>query len=264
MSTNESDASANVDRETRRLAERHASLDGQEPETIERDIDATRADVRATLEALEHRLSFDRLIELTVGRVRERGGEFAGNLSEAAAQNPLPLLLAGIGLGWLMLTSRHKTPASATAGARARAPNAAGKVASAAETVSGQVHDAVESSREALGHATESVRERASRAADMTRGQVVHARERIDRLLEEQPLLLGAFGLAAGALMGALLPTTEAEDRWLGEARDEAVKKAAQASRTRYEAARAYAAAYSAPISGADEDAGGGRPSRPH
>src|SRR5688572_31739319 len=81
-------------------------LEDREPRAIERDIDATRADMRATLEALERRFSFDRLVDLTVGRIRERGGEFAGNLTDAATQNPVPLLLVSVGVAWLMLTSR--------------------------------------------------------------------------------------------------------------------------------------------------------------
>jgi hypothetical protein len=83
----------------------------------------------------------------------------------------------------------------------------------------------------------------------------------MDRLLHEQPLMLGALGLAAGALIGALLPTTEAEDRFIGDMRDKAVKNVARAGRTRLEAARENAASYSAP-SGRDQDAE--RPSRPH
>src|SRR5688572_2202520 len=81
--------------------------DEREPQAIERNIDATRADMRATLEALERRFSFERLIDMTVGRIRERGGEFAGNLTDAATQNPMPLLLTSIGLGWMMLASRR-------------------------------------------------------------------------------------------------------------------------------------------------------------
>jgi hypothetical protein len=103
------------------------------------------------------------------------------------------------------------------------------------------------------------------RAAAATHEQIDYARERMDRMLHEQPLLLGALGIAAGALIGALLPTTEAEDRWLGDARSKAVKNAAQASRTRYEAAREAAAAYSAPASAfAEDESYEQRPARPH
>ena len=121
--------------------------------------------------------------------------------------------------------------------------------------------DAVDSSRETLSERAESLRAGASHAAATAREQVDSARERMDRLLQEQPLMLGALGLAAGALIGALLPTTEAEDRFIGDVRDKAVKNVARASRTRFEAARENAASYSAPGS-RDHDAE--RPSRPH
>jgi hypothetical protein len=106
MSSIETDLKPTFEEESRRRAERNDD-ERHEAATIERDIDATRADVRATLAALERRLSFDRLVEMTVGRIRERGGEFAGNLTDTATQNPVPVLLTSIGLGWMMLMSRR-------------------------------------------------------------------------------------------------------------------------------------------------------------
>jgi hypothetical protein len=43
----------------------------------------------------------------------------------------------------------------------------------------------------------------------------------------EQPMLLTGLGIAVGALAGALLPTTEAENRFMGETSD-SVKERAQ------------------------------------
>ena len=47
--------------------------------------------------------------------------------------------------------------------------------------------------------------------------------------LQEQPLLLGALGVVAGAALGLLLPSSRSERRMLGEAR-EGVRENAQAS----------------------------------
>src|SRR6187551_70040 len=104
MSTTETDRDRERYAEARR--EDLDQLNDREPLAIEREIDATRADMRATLEALERRFSFDRLVDLTVGRVRGRGGEFAGNLTDAATRNPVPLLLTAVGVGWMMLANR--------------------------------------------------------------------------------------------------------------------------------------------------------------
>lgn len=272
MSTRDTDFEPGSEEQGRRYAQ-PLDYDGREPAAIERDIDATRADVRATLAALERRLSFDRLVELTIGRIRERGGEFAGNLSDTATQNPMPVLLTSIGLGWMMLTSRRGSGGNGAARARGRVAQARDKLSGAADGVGERfheagtrLHDAVDASRETLGETAASMRDSASRAAAATREQVDYARERIDRLLHEQPLLLGALGVAAGAIIGALLPATESENRLLGDVRDKAVEKAARASRTGYEAARENAAAYSAPggHEQRNDGASGDRPSRPH
>lgn len=249
MSQSETDLGRNLDEQARR----YTDFDDRDPRTIERRIDATRADLRVTLEALERRLSFDRLIELTVGRVRERGGEFAGNLTDAATQNPIPMLLTSIGLGWMMLTNRSGGASRAsysTSDLADKASGVADKVHGAADRVHGaaeKMHGAMDSARERLGHTAESLRGTASHAASATREQVDYARQRMDRLLEEQPLMLGAIGLAAGAIVGAWLPTTEHENRMLGEVRDKAVRRMAQEGRSRLETASEHAQTLSTP-----------------
>jgi hypothetical protein len=235
MSTSETDVNRNLENERRAYAEQA----DREPYAIERDIDATRADMRATLEALERRFSFDRLVDLTIGRIRERGGQFAGNLTDAAAENPMPLLLTSIGLGWMMLTSRRGPSDRSYAhdsgpGARQRMADAADSMRGAADTVRG----AADSVRGAAAATSDTVRGGAARVATATREHVEDARVRMERMLDEQPLLLGALGLAAGAIVGALLPTSEHENRLLGEARAAAAAKVARTSRARREAAR--------------------------
>jgi ElaB/YqjD/DUF883 family membrane-anchored ribosome-binding protein len=227
------------------------TADDRDPAEIERDLDATRADLRATLEALERRLSVDRLVEMTVGRVKERGGQFAGNLGEAIAENPMAIVLASVGLGWMMIDRRRgsgrrygsESMDSAT-GAMSAASSAVGSTVGA---MSDRVHDAMSSSRETMADAMETSRETMARARDSmyrardsvsdaaakARESIEHAHVSLDRMLEEQPLVLGAVGLAAGALIGALLPASETENRWLGEARETAVRSAAEVAKER-------------------------------
>ena len=263
MSATDTNLNATLEAERLRQAEQR-ELEDREPATLERDIDATRADVHATLRTLERRLSFDRLVEMTVGRIRDRGGEFAGNLTETATQNPVPVLLTAIGVGWMMLTSRRSGNGVEASLDRARsgAADMAERASGAADRVGERLHEAVDSSREMLGARAESVRDGASRAAAATREQVDYARESFGRLLEEQPLMLGVLGLAAGAIMGALLPTTDAEGRMLGEVRDSAVETMKSATRKRYEAARESVASHLAPENRGD--ATSERASRPH
>src|SRR6185295_18022844 len=165
MSTRETDSRSETNRSFEDVA-RHSGetreareLEDREPQVIEREIDATRADMRATLEALERRFSFDRLVDMTVGRIRARGGEFAGNLTDAATQNPMPLLLTSIGLGWMMLTSRRGS----------RGSNAA--------SYGNQWKDQSAERGSAIREGMDSVRERAGRAVDEVHGAMDSTRD---------------------------------------------------------------------------------------
>ncbi len=82
--------------------------------------------------------------------------------------------------------------------------------------------------------ASQAGRAAARRASEL--GQ--EARHGIGRLLEEQPLLLGALGLAIGATLGAILPRSGTEDRLLGEARDELAGRATALADEAYAMAR--------------------------
>ena len=52
------------------------------------------------------------------------------------------------------------------------------------------------------------------------------AQEGFGKVLEEQPLVLGAVGLAVGALLGSLLPSTRREDETFGPTRDQVLAAA--------------------------------------
>lgn len=71
--------------------------------------------------------------------------------------------------------------------------------------------------------------------------------------LEEQPLVLGAIGVAVGAALGAALPATEREDELMGETRDRLRRQAEEEGRKQAEKARDMAdAAYGAAKEEAD------------
>jgi hypothetical protein len=59
-----------------------------------------------------------------------------------------------------------------------------------------------------------------------------------NRASTEQPLLLGALGLALGAVMGALLPRTRTEDRLMGEASDAVTQQLSSAAQEQYAQAK--------------------------
>jgi hypothetical protein len=92
-----------------------------------------------------------------------------------------------------------------------------------------------------------------SGAAQSARSQARRAGEGFNDLLYEQPLLVGALGVAVGALIGAALPTTETEDRALGDTRDRLMQRARDVGAEQYSKAREFVS-----------ETAGERPATPH
>ncbi len=66
---------------------------------IEQDLDSTRRDITATVAALKTRFTPDNLVREAVTYASRDG--FGGRVVRTARDNPLPLILTGIGLAWL-------------------------------------------------------------------------------------------------------------------------------------------------------------------
>jgi ElaB/YqjD/DUF883 family membrane-anchored ribosome-binding protein len=167
---------------------------GRRPEQILTEIYRTRDELEKTLVAIEHRLTPGQLVDQGLDYLRHSGAnEFVHNLGGAAKQNPLPVALVGIGLAWLMALGRQ--PAQ-NYGSSISSSGLQESMASMRDKASEAAHSAAESMH--------SMRER--------------ARGSMDYLVHEQPLALGAIGLAIGAVLGAAAPRTRQEERLMGEA----------------------------------------------
>jgi hypothetical protein len=184
-------------------------------------------------------------------------GSFIDGLSAAARENPLAAALIGGGALWLLIGSdKLKNAAgsitSATApiadlGARAQTSafsswedsygsmrNRASRMQDeASHTVNETVSKARTAASDAMSGAAETMSERFDEG-------MVGAREMFDRvgralprketlrqaqsslsdLLERQPLLLGAVGLAIGATVAGALAKSSLEDEWVGDLSD--------------------------------------------
>lgn len=77
------------------------------PEQLEREIAATRAEIDRKVTLLQHRLSLRTVAGQVASSAQAQGGAFARNLGAAMRDNPVPALLVGIGLCWLILASRR-------------------------------------------------------------------------------------------------------------------------------------------------------------
>ncbi|MGA7454014.1 MAG: DUF3618 domain-containing protein [Rhodoplanes sp.] len=98
----------------------------------------------------------------------------------------------------------------------------------AASGAVGRASSAVSDTATALGRRTHDVRDRAlhignntasraRRAGQSVAEQAGQAQNAISQLIHEQPVIVGAIGLATGAIIGACLPRSRPEDKLMGE-----------------------------------------------
>ena len=163
---------------------------------------------------------------------------------------------------------------SAASGVSGAAHSAASGVSSAAHSVGSGLSSAAEAVSDTVGSAVDTISDYASSAYDRVAGNARYARERGRRgyyvmtangrrwvddarygaraygseagryasqagnMLRDNPLLLGAFGLAIGAAIGAALPKTRIEDEYLGETSDAYKRQAWEAGQETFEEAR--------------------------
>ena len=239
----------------------------KDPATLEREIDQTRANMDRTLGALERKFSPGQLLDKAMEFARENGGEFANNLGRSVKDNPVPALLTAVGIAWMVASSNRPKPSMADAYGEPYTPTDLNAVdfddtgyeddtgdqkegltdkaqrlkASAEETLSeaGQrVKSAAERARQKLAGTKDTVSGGLRRTSSTAQVQTQRVREGFNSLLSEQPLLLGALGIAVGAAIGAALPATEQEDRLFGSARDKAVSEVKQRGTETYEHVR--------------------------
>jgi hypothetical protein len=139
------------------------------------------------------------------------------------------------------------------AGARESGQEWSGQARAAAGRAGARARRLGAGAREYLGDTGDYVRD----SAHGVRARAGYYGRRMQRsflsTLHEQPLVLGAVGLAVGAAIGAGLPATETEDQWMGETRDQLKDRAQRLPREQLEKARAAArAAYDAALDEAD------------
>jgi ElaB/YqjD/DUF883 family membrane-anchored ribosome-binding protein len=293
-------------------------VQSDDPDTIRRQIDHTRAQLGTTIQAISERLSPDYLIEqakssareATVGRLQDMKHQanrkvegMSNGISQTVRDNPLPVAIIGLGLGWLLLSERNKRDAYLSddyryapndyryydypenrrgmRDGRERVENVASavghKAAEVKERVGNTVNEATDSvsnvasragdavseagervgdklsdgatrvsqtvstTAERVGETAEMVQERASEAAVRARNEAERVRREAEwrarrtayrtkqsfwQNMEENPLAVGAVLAVAGAAVGAAIPTTDYENKLMGDTRDRLLDEA--------------------------------------
>jgi Protein of unknown function (DUF3618) len=225
---------------------------GKSPQQIEHDIADTRAELGELLDEIERKLAPRQLLERGMDMLKDTMSGDATGLGETLRQNPVPLALIGIGVGWMLLSEGTRGKVSERAGGLARqlrdkvrgsmpTSDPADPVAYASEEPSAGYAYARPKSSGVMGEA----QERLSRVGDAARQRMERAgeyagaagerlndvRSRVGELVEDHPLAVGMLGILAGAVVALLLPRSEVEDRFVGPAGEEVRRRAAELGR---------------------------------
>lgn len=240
-----------------------AAAQEDNPEVLRAKAQQTRAEITETVHNIQNRLSPERMkqqmktaargrIDSMKQQARMKADEWRDNVTERISSNPLPAVMTGIGLVWLMkqavsaaqehngayeryysLTPEEEWPEfqpEVEAGRIHQEPGTAEgireRMQSAGEETSERMsqwkHQAQEYAGEWKSRAqmeSERLRGRAQARAQRAKGEMQH-------LLNENPLAVGAVVFAVGAAIGLSLPRTRKENEWLGETRDHMIEQA--------------------------------------
>lgn len=188
---------------------------------------------------------------------------------EIVRNNPVPIALIGIGAAWLVATNtnavdriardeRVQTARRRVTGLASDIGNRAGEMAtSAAQRIGIAGNGAGNDADRPLGHTgnpmidqpgagmssdgwvhevsdraqgmLQSVRDSSGAVLDRASESAGRIADQVTDTFERHPLLIGAIGLMAGALIAALLPPSRTEDEWFGPSRDQLWNKAEEA-----------------------------------
>ncbi|HEY1387463.1 MAG TPA: DUF3618 domain-containing protein [Ktedonobacterales bacterium] len=227
---------------------------------IRDDIADTRARMGSTIDEIQDRLSPQNLVaqakdaarDATIGRVQEMAGDVADTARETGStlmntirENPVPVALTAIGLGWLLFSARREAADRRDWEYRYGRPRVydrrygngyyrndyrsyqqQGQGNSRVEQMTDRVQDAAAKAGNQVQDAMSNVADRAGDMVDYTQAQAQRAQGWLERAWGENPLLLAGGALVLGAIAGLAIPETPIEDRMMGEARDTMVQKA--------------------------------------
>ena len=226
-----------------------------EVEDLENEIAATRYEMTDTVQTIGERLdpanvvqdAKDTVREATLGRVEhmtsnamETASDAGSGIVETIRRNPIPAAMAAIGIGWLLM-NRSDGRGSYRADVRYDSWRDSERYGYAGHPTLGRDRGVTDRAGETI----DQVGQKAGQVADDVRSSVGStvgqlpdqvgstAREvgwNAERLMQDNPLALGAAAFAVGAAIGMALPETEVERNVLGGPAGTAIDRAQQAA----------------------------------
>lgn len=236
---------------------------------VQKEVESERAELVSTLDQLRENLKPENVVDEVMANAKISASELSQRVWDVARHNPIPATL--IGLGALMLVGVGQTiRGKASSNSRSSDDDEAQSMGSSpgsdrsrtsrdtgsrqTATLSARLRSADAQAAAAAARISES----AHRLRDQAAGQTTAIRRNIktlagdtrmshyprstsdisnslSRLIDEQPLVLAAIGLAVGAAIGAALPSTETESRLLGDASVTLKSRAQQLATSEFE-----------------------------
>jgi ElaB/YqjD/DUF883 family membrane-anchored ribosome-binding protein len=235
---------------------------------IRGDIRQTISEMGRTLDEIRYRLSpeeikskaKERVREATVGRAvkaKEAMGEsmheYQGAFKETLRDHPVPSALAGIGLGWFLMSmikerkdrkrGRHypaechyyysgttgtmeKICPPGRAGMRGEMESGGEGLGAKTGEMKEKLSETAEEWKERMSSTTGHARERAHEFSMHARSRYANARDEMQYQMQDNPLSVGMLALAAGAVIGLVIPESRWEDRMMGQTRDDLLHQA--------------------------------------
>jgi len=156
-------------------------------------------------------------------------------------QNPLPAALIGLGLSWLLMNMYQGRKQSVGYKTERADHHTDGQMSPTQNTLSQGRGDLSERPQETTSSAVSQVQNQVNDIADRTREQVSdfasrvqqrarRAQHQYQQSLQENPLAVGAAALALGSAIGLALPSTGAENKLMGKAHENLMRKVDEAT----------------------------------
>ncbi len=213
-------------------------------DALERDIRQSRERISEARDALARRLDLRRpplrqlprtMREKTMNRMTDRMSHGASSMGDMARNHPVPLAMIGIGLGWLLLTGTGATD-------RVSHSETARRMRERAAETARQARERYQGTRQWMSGAANERTARAQGYMEEARHRAESAGHQAERsaagfwdMVDDHPLVAGVMAVALGAALGAGIPSTRAEDRWIGDYSDEMAERARHAAEAAYE-----------------------------
>jgi hypothetical protein len=179
---------------------------GRSAAEIENDVERSRARVGATIEALRGSLSPGQMVDQVMDYAKGSGGaDFVRNLGGSLRDNPMPVLLIGAGIGWMLLSDRRgEAPVPRTALPPLLPPPRVPQGPGLVSRITGTIGEGAATLRDGISDAAHAVSEGVSGAAQTVGDSVSGAAQRIgDHASAAGAGLRDAGRSAAGAASGA-------------------------------------------------------------